>query len=256
MPVPYVPTYTPDTKGDILAYPLAANAVIAEDDMVCYNSGGVYVVPASDASGLSAVLGAALEAKDNTGGADGALTVQVRPYAFLYNATSITDAMVGQMMFVTGVQTFDDTSTYLIPCGRLIKRVDNTHGYIDLRRKPTKRAWTFRSALTSFTHSGSYIDYRIAPYSTPQNVIIRSLHVALASAPGVGQTIDFCVKASCSSSLLQISGTATTGSATGLATLITGGTTWVIRANDSAGAAADPIFMLEGECYDPFEVSL
>lgn len=52
---------------------LAANAKIYNGALIAKNAAG-YVVPASDTAGLK-VIGIALQAGDNTGGADGALSI-------------------------------------------------------------------------------------------------------------------------------------------------------------------------------------
>jgi len=52
---------------------------------------------------------------------------------FLLVATSITQAMVGQMMYLTDDQTFDDVpGTVTIPCGILVEYVSATSGWIDI----------------------------------------------------------------------------------------------------------------------------
>jgi hypothetical protein len=68
--------HEPERKDGILvAYKVAARAVIYKGAMVCLNARG-YAVPAADAPGLK-FAGFAYERGDNAGGADGDVSVRV-----------------------------------------------------------------------------------------------------------------------------------------------------------------------------------
>ena len=117
--------------GIELDFPVAANGKIYAGSLVCANSTG-YAVPAADTAGMK-FLGVALEQVDNTGGASGASTVRLRRNGvFLFDANSITQAMVGNAMYVADDHTVASTGTNSIRAGVLVKFVDSTHGWIDI----------------------------------------------------------------------------------------------------------------------------
>ncbi len=112
----------------LLGYPVAATTTIWKGSLVCVSDTG-FLVPAADTAAFRCV-GVADETVANTG-ADGAKTCRVRSgKAFLFGATSITQAMVGDTMFAVDDQTFDETSTNGVPVGRLVQFVSTTSGYI------------------------------------------------------------------------------------------------------------------------------
>lgn len=115
------------------SYPVAATAKIFAGSMVAIDADG-FAVPASDTAALR-VVGVATHTIDNTAGADGALNVNVEsPIIARYAATSITQAMVGQMMYVVDDQTFDDTlGTNGVKAGRLVEFISATEGWIEIR---------------------------------------------------------------------------------------------------------------------------
>ncbi|MBE3574548.1 MAG: hypothetical protein IMW99_03700 [Firmicutes bacterium] len=76
--------------GEILVLPVAANAKIYAGALVTLNANG-YAVPGSTAVGLRAA-GRAEQAVDNTGGADGAVSIKVRRGVFKYK-NAAADAM-------------------------------------------------------------------------------------------------------------------------------------------------------------------
>lgn len=103
---------------------------IFEGSIVGVNSSG-YALPAADAAGIK-VVGVANETVDNTAGADGALNIVVRTFVLAkFDATSITQAMVGQVMYVVDDHTFDDTvGTNGITAGVLAEYISATEGWI------------------------------------------------------------------------------------------------------------------------------
>jgi len=73
----------------------------------------------------------------NTTGADGAKNVRVRRQGvFEFDAASITQAMVGDPMYVVDDHTFDDAagSTNDVKVGILVKYGSATKGWIDIAR--------------------------------------------------------------------------------------------------------------------------
>ncbi|MBW1991014.1 MAG: hypothetical protein JRI59_02600 [Deltaproteobacteria bacterium] len=122
-------------EGIELEFPVAAATKIYAGSLVCANTQG-YAVPAADEAGLK-FLGVALEQVDNTGGADGAKVVRLRRTGvFEFNADSITQAMVGDPMYIKDDNTFDDAAgtTNSIKAGVLVKYVTDTKGWIDISR--------------------------------------------------------------------------------------------------------------------------
>lgn len=115
----------------IRAYPVEAGEVIYKGAIVALDADG-FLIPATNTAGLQ-VVGVAEEKADNTGGADGAIDVKVRSdRAFKFTATSITQAMLGDMMYVVDDNTVDDVAgaSNAIPVGRLVEFVSTTEGWV------------------------------------------------------------------------------------------------------------------------------
>ncbi len=106
--------------------------IIYKGSFVTLNTSG-YAVAGQDSAGYR-FAGVAVEQGNNAGGSDG--DVWVRLYTegvFLMAATSITQAMVGKMMYLVDDQTFDDISvTNYIPVGILVEYVSSTSGWVDI----------------------------------------------------------------------------------------------------------------------------
>jgi len=111
------------------SYAVKTNVKIYSGGLVGIDSAG-FAVAGANAAALK-IVGVAKNTVDNTGGADGALRVNVEEGLFLFGATAITQAMVGQMMYVVDDQTFDDAlGTNGNKAGRLIEFVSTTSGWI------------------------------------------------------------------------------------------------------------------------------
>lgn len=115
------------------SYPLKAAAKIYAGSLVALDVNG-FVVPAADTANLK-VVGVAGVTVDNTAGADGAVTVTVEaPILARFAAASITQAMVGRVMYVVDDQTFDDAvGTNAIKAGRLAEFLSTTEGWLEIR---------------------------------------------------------------------------------------------------------------------------
>lgn len=111
------------------AYPMAAVKIYA-GGIVCANASG-FAAPGADTVGFT-VLGIAAETVDNSGGSAGDLWIKVQgPVIALFNASSITQAMVGKTMYVVDDQTFDDAiGTNGIMLGILMEYVSSTSGWV------------------------------------------------------------------------------------------------------------------------------
>jgi hypothetical protein len=111
------------------SYPVKAATKIYAGSMVAVGADG-FAIPAVNAAN-AIVVGVADKTVDNTAGADGALRVSVWRGVFLLKATSITQAMVGTVMYVVDDETFDDAvGAASIKAGRLIDYVSATSGWI------------------------------------------------------------------------------------------------------------------------------
>jgi hypothetical protein len=111
-------------------YGVSANAVITRGHMVMLDGG--YAEDPAASAGNDGIAGIALEDVDNTGGADGDVTVLVMDQiSVLLAALSITAAMVGDIMFATNATTFDETDTTNLPeAGRLEHFESTTSGWV------------------------------------------------------------------------------------------------------------------------------
>ncbi len=112
------------------SYPVAASTLIYAGALVALNTSG-YAVPAADTVGFK-VVGIAHLRADNSAGSNGDINVLVdAPILALFDATSITQAMVGQRMYVVDDHTFDDTKgTNGISAGILAEYVSTTSGWL------------------------------------------------------------------------------------------------------------------------------
>jgi hypothetical protein len=116
-------------------YLVAANTKIYAGSLVCVNAAG-YAVPAADTSGYQ-LAGVALEQVDNSDGSDGGKTVRLRRTGvFEFDAVSISQSMVGLLMYAADDHTFDDAAglTNDVKVGLLVKYVSATKGWIDIAR--------------------------------------------------------------------------------------------------------------------------
>lgn len=111
------------------SYPMEEATHIYKGGLVAVNAAG-FAVPAADAANLT-VVGVADEEYNNTG-ADGALWCRVTSGRnYLFAASSITQAMVNEIMHVVDDQTFDDGGgTNSIVAGMLVEYVSATSGWI------------------------------------------------------------------------------------------------------------------------------
>jgi len=122
-------------EGVEMDYPVAASTKIFAGGLVCVNASG-FALPAADTVSLIFV-GVALEYADNSAGANGDSVVRVRRTGvFEFDATSITQAMVGAAMYAVDDHTFDDAggTTNDIKVGVLTNYVSATKGWIDISR--------------------------------------------------------------------------------------------------------------------------
>jgi hypothetical protein len=114
---------TEQRNGDLINPPVAASTKIEAGKLVCANATG-YAVEGSTATTLTA-LGRAEETVDNSAGADGALTVQVRrgTFKFKNSATNpVTQASLGKTVYVEDDETVaKDASTTKSAAGKCVE---------------------------------------------------------------------------------------------------------------------------------------
>lgn len=94
---------TEEREGRYRTYKVKGGVKIYAGSMACVDANGL-AVPAADTAGLIFV-GRAESQIDNTAGSDGDLTITVRRGTFNWGATGLTDANVGDAVFVLDDQT-------------------------------------------------------------------------------------------------------------------------------------------------------
>lgn len=104
--------------GKMVALPVAAGALIELGNMAAIDTATGYLVPASDTTGL-VVVGVASETADNSTGADGDVTARIlRNQSFLLENAGLTQANVGQDVYVRDGVTVAATGD--VVAGRLL----------------------------------------------------------------------------------------------------------------------------------------
>ena len=128
--------YTKNIVGDEVDLPVKAAAHIYAGGMVCIAPANGYAYAATTTASRI-FMGVAVEEADNTNGDDGDITVKVRRKGvFLFDATDITQAMVGTIMYVVDDCTFDNsTGAGTVECGILAQFVSTTSGWLDIGRQ-------------------------------------------------------------------------------------------------------------------------
>jgi len=102
---------TPERAGDVVGYPVKASVKPIQGGIAVLNAG--YAAPGTTATGLIAI-GRFEETVDNTAGADGAVSVQVKRGTFKFGNSSagdlIAQADVGADCYIVDDQTVAKTS--------------------------------------------------------------------------------------------------------------------------------------------------
>lgn len=145
-------------EGIEIEIPVYTNVVIYAGSLVCVGGAHGYAIPAADASG-NILVGVAMEQADNTGGASGAINVRVRRTGvFEFAASSITQAHVGDIMYVVDDQTIDETSPgNSVVAGRLVKYVSATKGWVDIGQAVNVGS-SLAATAVSVADSGDYFE--------------------------------------------------------------------------------------------------
>lgn len=121
---------TPSTDIELKGYPMGVDTIY-KGALVAINSSG-YAVPASDSASDLSIVGVAEESVANESpNAAGDHTIRVRSgRAFRLPATSITQAMVGSMMYAVDDQTIDETTTNGMAVGILVEYISAIEGKV------------------------------------------------------------------------------------------------------------------------------
>lgn len=123
-------------EGGLKSFPCGVD-VIYKGGLVGINPAGYAMAMPVAASAIGYVLaGVAYEKVDNSAGSAGDKNVRVYTQGvFLFTATSITQAMVGQMMYLVDDNIFDDVAgAEQVPVGVLVEYVSETSGWIQIDR--------------------------------------------------------------------------------------------------------------------------
>ncbi len=173
---------TPERAGNVISFPAAANAIIFLGALVALNADG-NAVPAADTAGLR-VVGRAEEDIDNTGGAAGDVTVNVKRGVFRY-ANSGTDAVdandKGKLAFVEDDSTVCEAGgTNKVIAGRVLD-VDSDGVWID-----TSEGALVPSAVTLTSTNGvaAAASANLAALAAETEKIgddVRAIHAALVA---------------------------------------------------------------------------
>jgi hypothetical protein len=125
----------PRMTGELKSYLVADNVHIYKGALVCVEPTKGYALPGADTASYRFV-GVAAEECDNTltGHAAGGKSVRVwHKGEFLLTATSITQVMTGQVLYLVDDETVDDvTVTNFVPVGVLVEYVSATSGWVRL----------------------------------------------------------------------------------------------------------------------------
>ncbi|TFU26179.1 hypothetical protein [Thermus tengchongensis] len=116
----------------LLVLPVKANAVIRQGALVMVAGG--YAEEAGPGTGKVA-LGVAQHGADNTGGADGAVSVEVRRGVFRFEvdpADPVGPADLGKDVYATGPNTVAKTGTGRSKAGRLLKLDPGGYAWVEV----------------------------------------------------------------------------------------------------------------------------
>ena len=113
----------------ILSVPMAVEKIY-KGALVAINASG-YATATSLTTAGYVIVGVAAEQMDNSGGSAGDKRIRVESGAeFLFTASSITQAMLGNAVYVVDNNTVDDSGTNNIYVGQLVEYVSTTQGWV------------------------------------------------------------------------------------------------------------------------------
>ena len=183
-------------ESGLQSFPVEAATQIYKGAQVCLNAAG-YLVAAADTAGLRFV-GIAYE--DVLGTTQGVLFCRVHTEGvFKLPATSITQAMVGRLMYVVDDATVDESSTNKICAGKLVEFVSTTEGWVDIGQRAEgingyldhvyintdSAVKNVRLYVKTFTTNASIVGVQTKPRA---GVNMTNDVVGMESMPGLGVT--------------------------------------------------------------------
>ena len=122
----------PRKEGGLQSFPVEATTQIYKGAVVCLNTSG-YLVAGADTNGYR-FAGIAYE--NVLGTTQGALNCRVYTHGvFKLTCTSITQAMVGRLVYVTDDATVDESSSYYVCVGRITEYVSTTQAWVDIGQR-------------------------------------------------------------------------------------------------------------------------
>jgi hypothetical protein len=141
---------TPMKDAGLKSFPAGVD-ILYKGGFALINPDGYAVAAPVAASCQGMVMaGVIAEKVDNSGGSAGDKNVRVYTEGFFkFTATSITQAMVGQMMYLVDDNIFDDEpGEEQIPVGILVEYVSATSGWIDIGAATGLKTAVKRKAIT------------------------------------------------------------------------------------------------------------
>jgi hypothetical protein len=185
----------PRKESGLQSYPVEAATQIYKGGAVCLNTSG-YLVTGADTAAYRFV-GIAYE--NVLGTTQGVLSCRVHTEGvFKLPATSITQAMVGRLMYLVNDGEIDDTSTNRICVGRLVEFVSTTSGWVDIGQRENINGEqdhvyistdlatkTIRLNSKTFTTDASIIGVQTKPRA---GVNMTNDVIGMESMPGLGVT--------------------------------------------------------------------
>jgi len=173
----------PRKEAGLQSYPVGVD-IIYKGAEVCLNTDG-YLVAAADTAGYRFV-GIAYEQVDNSGGDAGDLNCRVHTQGvFLLTATSITQAMVGKLMYVADDASIDDTSSNFICVGRLVQYVSTTSGWVDIGQRGINLDGSGEAIKMSVTGEGYSLNVINITSTGTVGEGTRGLRINATSADGI-----------------------------------------------------------------------
>ena len=177
-----------------IAFPVNALSQIYKGALVALDSTG-HAVAATDAAGTNGIIGIA--GHDALGGAsDGDTWVAVLSgCAFELTASSITQAMLGTVMYVVDDATFDDAAgaTNELPCGVLVEFISVTKGFIwipsggfniDVPNLSVGTADLVDGAVTSVKLEASLVRFTDTQLTATEVKTLAATNIEVVPSPG------------------------------------------------------------------------
>jgi len=193
-------------ESGLQSHPVYESTQIYKGALVCLNTSG-YLVAAADTAGLRFAGVAYENVLGTTSGAKRCRVITEGVHKVV--ATSITQAMVGQKMYVSTDGVMDDTSTNFICCGTLVEYDSTTSGWIDIGDRALRIAeYLIDNAPIMFGTDGDASIKWNGTYLLISGAIWTSGNLTSAGALSVGGTSTLNGTVSCNGNLVTGGGIA------------------------------------------------